>query len=172
MLGGIDRDALLQAAKSNEAETNAAQFSKAYFVLGEMESFRGDFAQAKEDYWASERFAPMGLGYYATRQASRLPKTSVAAEVRTSGVAGVMSHAVPPSGKYYALLIGISNYPGNLHLKTPAEDAKAVGDLLAKSYGFKVSTLLDNQATRTGILSAINGYRAKLQPEDNLLNYC
>ena len=165
LLGQVDRDGLLKVAQSNDAEANGGQFSLAYFVLGEMESFRGNISQARDDYQASERFAPKGVGFYAARQLARLPAA------RTSGVGSVVSRPVPPKGQYYALVIGISAYPGSLRLQTPAADATAVGDLLANSYGFQVSRLLDQAANRTGILSAINSYRARLQPEDNLLIY-
>jgi Caspase domain len=84
--------------------------------------------------------------------------------------------AIPPtpsagSGRYYALIIGIDAYrPPIDPLKTAAGDAQALGELLAKNFGFQVQYLLDGQATRSGILEAIGSY-ANLGESDNLLIY-
>jgi hypothetical protein len=76
------------------------------------------------------------------------------------------------NGSYYALVIGIDDYPAPLHtLKTAVNDAKAVGQLLQDRYGFKVEYLLNADATRYKILSALGKYRASLREDDNLLIY-
>ena len=76
------------------------------------------------------------------------------------------------NGGYYALVIGIDDYPAPLHrLKTAVNDAKAVGQLLQDRYGFKVEYLLDEDATRYKILSTLGRYRASLHADDNLLVY-
>jgi TPR repeat protein len=76
------------------------------------------------------------------------------------------------NGNYYALVIGIDDYPSPLpRLKTAVGDARAVSSLLSERYGFQVHLLLDRDATRAHILDAITRYRNTLSPNDNLLIY-
>ena len=76
------------------------------------------------------------------------------------------------NGKYYALVIGINSYrPPLAQLKTAVNDAQSVGKLLQQRYGFEVTYLLDQQATRFNILNTLESYRNTLQPNDNLLIY-
>jgi hypothetical protein len=72
-------------------------------------------------------------------------------------------------GRYYALVIGNDNYrhPEVHDLATARADAREIGDLLEKKYGFEVTKLLD--ASRYDILSALNTLRAQLTEKDNLL---
>lgn len=72
-------------------------------------------------------------------------------------------------GRYYALVIGNNNYRELPKLKTAVEDAKVVGELLKKIYGFEVQVLLN--ANRNTILSTLNDYRKKLTEKDNFLIY-
>ncbi len=72
-------------------------------------------------------------------------------------------------GHYHALVIGNQNYRELLSLDTAINDARAVSEVLADKYGFKVTTLTD--ATRYDILSALNKLRAQLTEKDNLLIY-
>lgn len=77
-----------------------------------------------------------------------------------------------PNGVYYALVIGIDDYPAPLpKLKTAVDDAKAVGAMLYDRYGFRVQYLLEQNATRFKILDALAKYRNTLGPNDNLLIY-
>jgi TPR repeat protein len=76
------------------------------------------------------------------------------------------------NGKYYALVIGIDDYPSPLpRLKTAVGDARAVSRVLSERYGFQVQLLLDRDATRAHILDAMTRYRNTLSPNDNLLIY-
>ncbi len=72
-------------------------------------------------------------------------------------------------GKYYALVIGNNNNRYMPLLETAITDAKEITNVLAKKYGFNVSTLID--ATRNEILEAISNLRKKLKPSDSLLIY-
>ncbi|HMG87811.1 MAG TPA: caspase family protein [Terracidiphilus sp.] len=75
-------------------------------------------------------------------------------------------------GNFYALVIGINDYHAPLpQLKTPVNDAQAVGKVLEQSYGFKVQYLLNGDATRFNILDALGKYEGTLQPADNLVIY-
>jgi uncharacterized caspase-like protein len=72
-------------------------------------------------------------------------------------------------GTYYALAIGNNLYRTWPVLKTPADDARAVADLLRTKYGFKTQLLLN--ATFDQTLNALNDLVKTLGPNDNLLIY-
>ncbi len=72
-------------------------------------------------------------------------------------------------GTYHALVIGNNNYREIKKLHTAVSDAQAINALLQDKYGFKTRLLLN--ATRADILRAINDYRRRLGPRDNLLIY-
>jgi TPR repeat protein len=92
---------------------------------------------------------------------------------------GFEQAAAPTSaspGIYYALVIGIDDYPSLPHLATAVHDAQTVGAVLESSYGFKghVTYLLNKDATRARIMDALegaNGYAQTLGESDNLLIY-
>jgi TPR repeat protein/uncharacterized caspase-like protein len=82
--------------------------------------------------------------------------------------------AVPPvaNGNYYALVIGIDEYPPPLpRLKTSVSDAQAIGEVLKEQYGFEVKYILDKDATRSNILRTFLDYRNTLHENDNVLIY-
>ena len=72
-------------------------------------------------------------------------------------------------GRYHALVIGIDNYKHLPKLNTAVNDARAIGELLEKEYGFVVTLLLE--PTRNDIVDALDVYREKLGRTDNLLIY-
>ena len=72
-------------------------------------------------------------------------------------------------GKFYALIIGNDDYKNLPTLTTPVNDARAVDKVLRERYGYKTRLLIN--ATRYGILSALNDLRKTLTPQDNLLIY-
>ncbi len=77
-----------------------------------------------------------------------------------------MSAVTNTTMRYHAIVIGINNYQkppplGWDKLGTARQDAEAVADVLEKQYGFKVTRLFDEQATRATILAAL----------DNLQNF-
>ena len=76
-------------------------------------------------------------------------------------------------GRYYALLIGINTYEGVWPpLEAAAHDAKTLANVLEHYYHFDhVETLIDDEATRTAIISKIEWYERNLGPEDNLFIY-
>jgi uncharacterized protein len=83
--------------------------------------------------------------------------------------------AISP-GAYYALIIGINDYPSLPHLTTAVHDAQTVGTLLESTFGFKghVTYLLNQKATRANIMDALEGskgYAQTLSASDNLLIY-
>ena len=81
-------------------------------------------------------------------------------------------HPQYQNGGYFALVIGIQNYSAPLSsLTTPIRDAQEVASLLSEQYGFQVEILLDRNATRNNILSALDRYRNTLRSTDSLLIY-
>ena len=72
-------------------------------------------------------------------------------------------------GRYYALVIGNQDYETLPDLDTAVGDAEAVGKVLEKRFGYRV-TMLRN-ANRYEILSALNRLRKELTDKDSLLVY-
>jgi uncharacterized caspase-like protein len=70
---------------------------------------------------------------------------------------------------YYALIIGNGNYSHMEKLKTPANDAREIRDLLESHYQFKVKLLID--ATHDQIAAALDEYHRTLTDADRLLIY-
>ena len=75
------------------------------------------------------------------------------------------------NGAYYALIIGINQYPNWPVLSTAVSDAQAMDAVLRQRYGFQTVVLVDGAATRTNILDAFADYRRRLRENDNLLIY-
>ena len=72
-------------------------------------------------------------------------------------------------GRYYALVIGNNEYEYLPNLKTAADDARAVADILRDTYGFDVTLLIN--ATRADIVDALDDFREKLDDTTNPLIY-
>ncbi len=72
-------------------------------------------------------------------------------------------------GKYYALIIGNSDYRFLPDLVTPSADVKDVVTLLENRYGFETTLVLDG--SRNEIINALNEYRKTLTSKDNFLIY-
>jgi hypothetical protein len=79
--------------------------------------------------------------------------------------------AAAANGAYYALIVGINQYPHWPQLRTAVSDAQGVDAVLRQRYGFETRLLLDAQATRVNILNAFSDYRRRLRDNDNLLIY-
>jgi len=77
----------------------------------------------------------------------------------------------PCGGTKYAIVVGISNYPGTLNdLEYAAKDAEDMTRVLATVYGFSNITTLENEnATRDAILSAIETLSGEVGPEDEVV---
>ena len=76
-------------------------------------------------------------------------------------------------GKYYALIIGINNYSGEWpKLKNAVNDASVVANVLKEKYSFnQVKMLINEEATREGILAAFEWLMNTIGENDNLLIY-
>jgi hypothetical protein len=94
-------------------------------------------------------------------------------KVRGSQEAGHIPTAnlVKPTGKYYALIIGVSEYNDpQLSLDRPLEDAKKLKQLLMAQYNFRATDIkfLSNP-NRQQIIKELFALRKKVGPQDNLL---
>lgn len=72
-------------------------------------------------------------------------------------------------GRYFALVIGNSNYQHLDQLSTPLTDVDRVAGLLASKYGFGVQVLKDS--SDAGVMRALNQLNDVLEEDDNLLIY-
>jgi len=102
------------------------------------------------------------------------PDADTAADSRRRGVTAVPApdQADAGPGNSYALVIGINDYAAPLpKLKTAVNDAQAFANLLSSRYGFQVTTLLNQDATRDKIFQAITHFRKALADNDSFLIY-
>ena len=78
---------------------------------------------------------------------------------------------VKPSGKYFGLLIGVSQYQDSkLNLDKPVRDTQQLSDLLITHYSFDKENLkLLFNPTRQEIMSELYKLRSVITPNDNLL---
>ncbi len=86
----------------------------------------------------------------------------------------VVPGSVPIAGEYWALIIGINRYKEAPPLETAVKDAMGVRDVLVARYGFKrerIIELLEEQATRTNIESALFRLGQQAKAEDSVLIY-
>ena len=73
------------------------------------------------------------------------------------------------TGRYYAVLIGNSDYDKWTDLKTPIEDVRKLGGILSQQYGFEVETV--ENGDRREILRAIYDLGGKANFGDHVLVY-
>ena len=84
-------------------------------------------------------------------------------------------HPGADRGDHHALIISISEYSA-LEVERPdlpgiAKGTEALVPLLEDRLGFEVTVLADDQATRAGILAALEDLRSDLDQDDTLLVY-
>jgi len=98
---------------------------------------------------------------------------------------GKLGEILPEVGKRYAILVGISDYPGDygwkpgcpgdgLDLWYAADDAYLMAEILETTYGFEIygGTPLKNQAaTRDAILTAIEEIKDEVEDDDEVVFY-
>lgn len=99
-----------------------------------------------------------------------MTREAVQAAAETEANAPVDSTLIG-AGKYYALVIGIDKYAGEWPALTNAtHDASGVAQELSTDYKFdKVTTLLDNEATRANILRQMEWLTDNVKKNDNVL---
>jgi tetratricopeptide (TPR) repeat protein/uncharacterized caspase-like protein len=79
----------------------------------------------------------------------------------------------PPADDQWALLVGISDYPGQIQkLGFPRSDARAIKEMLTSAAGFREDHIRlltddgqgDTKATRQNILAAVDSFAPRVQP--------
>ncbi len=92
---------------------------------------------------------------------------------RAIEVVGDLSHESGKLGAYRALIIGIDDYkdPRIPDLKTAVNDARVMGEVLQKKYGFQVELMLNSEATKAAMYQALRRLAGSAKPEDSLLIY-
>ncbi|MEM7164396.1 MAG: caspase family protein [Planctomycetota bacterium] len=118
-------------------------------------------------------------GEPATDTASTAPwRDAARAQRRGLSIAGEGADAPPLAEVVYercwAVLVGIDNYVDSAipTLEYASRDARGVEAVLRKRYGFDdatVTVLLNEEATREGILQAFGALKEKIGPDDSLL---
>ncbi|WP_269618388.1 caspase family protein [Zhongshania sp. BJYM1] len=98
----------------------------------------------------------------------RTPALSMPAAAPAAGGDGIKLDGMD-FGRYYALVIGNRDYSMLDDLATPLNDAKEIGEILEKQYGFQVQLLLNSD--RLTVMQAINELHSVLTENDNLLIY-
>ncbi len=89
-------------------------------------------------------------------------------KVRSAEVAGIANY---DAAQCHALIVGINEYKHWPSLRSAANDAQAVADLLKNNFGYTDITLLLNEdATRLNVLTALDKY-THLTEQDSLLIY-
>ena len=98
---------------------------------------------------------------------------SINASSRGISVISDLSHQSGKLGAYRALIIGINDYkdPNIPDLKTPVNDAQAMGKLLHERYGFQVELLLDRKATKEAIFRALRSLTSTTTADESVLIY-
>jgi len=88
-------------------------------------------------------------------------------------VRGKLGEALPEGGRRYAIVAGISNYPGgDLDIFYAADDAEAISSILTNLYDFdEVTCLVNENATRDAILNAIEYIEEQENENDEVVFY-
>jgi hypothetical protein len=75
-------------------------------------------------------------------------------------------------GKRRALLVGINDYPGFASdLPSCTQDVAAMGDLLSRSYGYELTTLVDTDASLANVRDAIAELCSDVTEADRVVYY-
>jgi hypothetical protein len=79
----------------------------------------------------------------------------------------------PAAGERYAIIVGISDYPGTAYdLNYADDDAMDMKEALVENYGFadsNITLLIDSNATRDAILSAIEDIETSAGEDDEVV---
>jgi hypothetical protein len=116
--------------------------------------------------YPDDAYAPSLREWLRAYESGAAPKTNGVGKAES--VEPASSQAVSP-GRFYALVIGNSNYRHASSLITAAEDARAVEAVLRERYGFETTVLLD--ADRQQLVSALDSFGRDADEDASLLIY-
>ena len=90
-----------------------------------------------------------------------------------AAVAVMLAGTQPAAGGYYALLVGVADYPGYINdLKYCDDDAMDMRDALTRRSNWSsanITTLLNSQATYGQIVASINALDARMSSSDTFV---
>ena len=97
-------------------------------------------------------------------------------QMRVAFLLLIASMALPVSAEQHALLVGVSDYQDERipDLEGPVNDVEALATVLNTVWKFKaenIHTLLNHEATESGILQALDALGQTTQPGDDVLVY-
>ncbi|MCX6033045.1 MAG: caspase family protein [Chloroflexi bacterium] len=156
---------------------------QARYALGQYREAVGDLETAgRLDAGQSEASLYLGLAH--AKQDEREPAAAALkafaeshpGDTRTPWLQKLSAEmACPATGIKRALLIGIGQYADpSLNLKGPPNDRRLIRGILVERFGFaeeNIRELLDTNATRQGILAALEELKSKAQPNDTVVVY-
>ena len=100
-------------------------------------------------------------------------KGSAAKAPRKAATAATGVLGAACAGTRYAIVVGISDYPGEANdLSYADDDAEAMCVVLHETYGFEtgnIKDLIDVNATKGAIIAAITEMKKNIKPEDELV---
>jgi hypothetical protein len=96
------------------------------------------------------------------------PRAATGGQKKVGAATGFLGQVC--NGRRYAIVVGISEYPGSVNdLQYAAKDALDMVGVLKDTYGFdSITTLTDKAATRSAILTAIDTVRLRAGPDDEV----
>lgn len=161
----------LEAEKATLAEQLAAE-REARVADREAREREREAARSRETELAA-RAADPGAAVEAVAEDPEVVPLEASEQIAIGGPLPAPGKAVARDGRnfgrYFALVIGNSNYRYLDQLSTPLTDVDRVAGLLASKYGFAVQVLKDT--SDAGVLRALNQLNDVLEEGDNLLIY-
>jgi len=175
-LTGSDAEELSKSEKEYQIAVSAPNpNAEDYFRLGEAYAMDNKTDRAIEAFTkASQLSRGTSLQTYADQKLKAMREKEAPVPTFQRQVAPLGLKATPPvpqHGPYYALIIGINQYRYLNNLETAVGDAEAVARTLHERYGFETKVLLNGNASRYQIISALAEYRRTLPDNASLLIY-
>ncbi|MEQ8516162.1 MAG: caspase family protein, partial [Chromatocurvus sp.] len=166
-----ERELLAQAQETAAAQEAARRAGKeAEAARSALEEARASAARAQREAVAASR----EVGEAREREATlsrEVEETRKVVEQLQEVLAepDVITRDGKTYGRYFALVIGNSDYVHLSNLDTPMEDTRRLSKVLTERYGFQVRRV--SNADNTEILRALNALNDVLREDDNLLLY-
>ncbi len=123
-------------------------------------------------YWLGRQRHETSVAQPPQEAGKEAPVPDGRSEARPEPIRG--ANQLLPYRRVVALVIGINDYEhltGATNLTRSESDARAVGELLERHYGYHVVSLIGSQATKAAIEMAIHKYGEELGDRDALVVY-
>jgi WD40 repeat protein len=168
--GGLDSGTKLWSANTGNLKGTLLQFGSGDWIAFTPDNYYNSSEGAgRYISWRVGEQVYNESQFKARFNKPHLVATAIRSEKPAATIPGDLSTKVTP-GKYYALVIGINEYEQLGGLSTPTDDAKQVAAVLSERYGFETRLLLNANATREKILTAINEYRDIFDNQNSIEN--